>query len=185
MLGIVRNRKSIIWRIEGIDPAPLPLTMLINPANLDVSYTPIVNETRTLGGFVQEFWGEQLTTVSASGQTAMFYDNYGITNKNARDSESYNNFIGLVNIYRSNGKEYYKDKSTLALKANPDRIASFGTVIMTYVDKEYQGYFESFNFRETNLKPFSFEYDFSFKVVRTIGDFIIQGSNFLAGTTNG
>ena len=182
MLGIIKNRQSIIWRIEGTQTPPPPLTMLINPANLDIAYTPLINETRTLGGFIHEFWGEQLTTLSASGQTAMAYDNHGITNLNMRTSEAYQNFVRLMNIYKNNGKDYSENRNTLALKANPDRIMSFGTIIMTYIDKEYQGYFESFNYKEDSTKPFSLQYDFSFKIVRTVGDFIVQSSNFLAGT---
>ena len=136
-IGAKTNKQAIVWRIDGIQNPPPDLIMFINPTNLDLSYTQLVNETRTLGGFVQEFWGEQLTTLSASGQTAMFYNDGGITNKDARISESYQNFIRLVNIYKNNGKDYSDEKITLAQITNPNKIVSLGTVVMIYVNKEY------------------------------------------------
>ena len=185
-MGIRKNKRPIVWRIEGLSETPPELTMLINYANLDQSYTSLITETRTLGGFVSEFWGEQLSILSASGQTAMFYNDGGITNRDVKLSEAYNNFIRLVNIYKNNGKDYSDEKITLASKANPNRIVSFGTIVMTFIDKEYEGFFESFAIKELADKPFNFEYDFSFKVTRTIGDFIVQGGTFIRErATNG
>jgi hypothetical protein len=41
-----------------------------------------------------------LTTLSATGKTAMFLDSEtGITNKDARSTESYQFFMTLLNIY--------------------------------------------------------------------------------------
>src|SRR5271157_2163865 len=97
----------ISWSIQGAANIP-PLTMLVNPANLDAAYTPLITETRTLGGFVHEYWGEQLTSLSASGKTAMFINQgEGLTSKNSRQTESYQYFISLLNIYKNNGKGYY------------------------------------------------------------------------------
>jgi len=47
--------------------------LLVNPASLDWSLTNTVQETRTRGGFMQEFWGSELDTLSASGTTATAY----------------------------------------------------------------------------------------------------------------
>lgn len=178
MKGTKTNKQAIVWRIDGLIETPPALTMFINPANLDLSYSALINETRTLGGFIQEFWGEQLTSLSASGQTSMFYNSGGITNRDTRISEAYQNFIRLVNIYKNNGKEYTREQNN-ATKANPNRISSFGKVVMIYMDKEYEGYFESFSFKETAEKPFNFDYDFAFKVTRTIGDTVVQGGRFV------
>ena len=180
-IGVKKSKQAIVWRIEGLKEPPPDLIMFINPSNLDLAYAQLVSETRTLGGFVQEFCGEQLTTLSGSGQTAMFYNEKGLSN-DMRQTESYQNFIRLVNIYKNNGKDYSNDKNTNALKSNPDRIISFGTVIMTYINKEYEGFFENFSMKEDAEKPFNLNYDFSFKVTRTIGDLIIQNGSFLSET---
>ncbi len=47
--------------------------LLVNPASLDWSLSNTVQETRTLGGFMQEFWGSELDTLTASGTTAAAY----------------------------------------------------------------------------------------------------------------
>ena len=88
--GVLRNPKNIRWVIidtSGNVTTDATLEMLINPTNLDFSYNQIINETRTMGGFLQEFWGEQLTTASGSGETALFYDpSAGLTNSNNKSS---------------------------------------------------------------------------------------------------
>jgi hypothetical protein len=171
MKGVKENKHALVWRIEGLKEIPPKLTMLINPANLDISYSQLINETRTMGGFVQEFWGEQLTSVSASGTTAMAYDQNGLTRKNLKQSESYINFNNLVNFYKNNGKVYSTKGS--------NRIVSFGTVVLTYFGKEYEGHFESFNVDESADTPFSLAYSFDFKVTRIIGDLAVIDGNFL------
>jgi hypothetical protein len=166
----------IMWTIRGDTSIP-SLTMLVNPSNLDISYSPLITETRTLGGFVHEYWGEQLTTLAATGKTAMFVDSEkGITNKESRKSESYQYFMTLLNIYKNNGKGYNStfDSSTPnALRANPTKITSLGIVSMIFDSRQYDGYFESFTYAEDATQPFNLEYSFNFKVMRIIGQLTV------------
>ena len=175
-MGAKQNRQALIWRIDGLPELIPDLTMLINPQNLDVSYQPLITETRTLGGFVQEFWGEQLTSISGAGRTAMFYNDNGLTVADAKASEAYHNFIRLVNIYKNNGKVYTPSA------ANVNRISAVGTVILSYVEKQYEGFFESFNLKVLSEKPFTLDYDFSFKVLRTVGHIVVDNGNFVRVT---
>lgn len=159
----------IFWSVRGEAKIPT-LRMLVNPANLDFTYTPLINETRTLGGFIQEFWGEQLTTLSASGKTAMFISSEkGLTNKDSRTTEAYQYFMSLLNIYKNNGKGYFTKFEDSASRANSTKISSFGNIIMNYDNKQYDGYFESFNYTEDALLPFNLEYSFNFKIIKIFG----------------
>lgn len=159
----------IQWKIVGSATVP-PLTMLVNPSNLDITYAPLINETRTLGGFVQEYWGEQLTTLSATGKTAMFVESEkGITNKDARLTESYQHFMSLLNIYKNNGKGYSTTFDTVKTRANSSKITSLGYVIMIFDKVQYDGYFETFTYTEDAAMPFNLEYSFTFKVMRIMG----------------
>ena len=176
MIGAKKNKQALIWRIEGLKEEVPELTMLINPENLDISYQPLVTETRTLGGFVQEFWGEQITTISASGRTAMFYGDNGLTALDTKTTESYQNFIRLVNIYKNNGKVYTSSAS------NVNRISAVGIIILSYVEKQYEGSFDSFTIKELSDKPFTMDYDLSFKVYRTLGNITVQNGNFIRVT---
>jgi len=180
-IGTKTNKSVIVWRIEGIDESIPELIMRINLENIDLSYQQIINETRTLGGFLQEFWGEELTSLSASGKTAMSYDENGITNKNARVSEAYQNLLRLVNIYKNNGKVYTNpnDMST-ASKANPNRIKKVGEIIMTYQQKEYVGYFEAFSIKENASNPYYFDYTLSYKISKTKGDLVVSNGGFIS-----
>jgi hypothetical protein len=171
----VQSPVPISWSIKGAANVP-PLTMLINPANLDITYTPLITETRTLGGFVHEYWGEQLTSLSASGKTAMFIDRtQGLTN-DTRSTESYQYFMSLLNIYKNNGKGYTTDFSTdtiPAFRANPTKIASLGIVSMVFDKRHYDGYFESFSYTEEAAMPFNLDYNFVFRAMRIIGQLTV------------
>ena len=157
------------WSIEGSSQKIPSLTMLINPDSLVTTYTPLITETRTLGGFVHEYWGEQLTSLTASGKTAMFIDEGGLSNKNSRDTESYQYFISLLNIYKNNGKDYYQNFKSVASQRNSNRITNLGYVNLYFDGKQFLGYFESFDYEEDALKPFTLDYNFTFKVFKTIG----------------
>ena len=169
MLGSRKNKNAIVWRIEGVKDIPPKLTMLINPSNLDLQYSQLINETRTMGGFVQEFWGEQLSGLSCSGVTSLFYNDKGLT-VDFKQTESYKNFESLIKIYKNNGKSYSSKGS--------NRIVSFGKIVMTYFNKEYEGFFENFDYTESAEKPFSLDYSFSFKITKIIGDLSIVKFNY-------
>lgn len=176
MIGVKKNKQAIVWRIDAIPEPPPPLTMLVNPANLDIQYQQLVNETRTKGGFAQEFWGEQISNLSASGITGMAYNDGGITNAELKDSEAYENFINLLNFYKNNSRVY--DSKI------PTKITRVGIVIMTYFGKEYEGYFDSFNWKESAEKQYTYEYDLSFKVEKIRGDLIVKSAAFIRDEKN-
>jgi|GEM_PF-5218901 len=155
------NRKAIIWQIEGLpDRYSLPdLVMRINPDNLSSNYSQLINRKRTLGGFIEEHWGEQLDTLSASGRTGQFFGDKGLTNVKSRATKSYQEFEKLVSMYRNNGTLY--DESTGLILAQ-------GFVVMNYDSSIYNGYFENFSITEIADKPFELQYNFTFKVTHEV-----------------
>ena len=155
--GTVKNEKSIIWEVRGItEQLKIPdLVMKINPRNLSTKYTQLINRKRTIGGFIEEHWGEQLDELSASGITRGFYDENGLTNLNRRNTDGYREFEKLINIYRNNGSIY--DHKTGAIIAQ-------GTIVMNYDGNIQHGYFENFSVNEISEKQFNLQYDFTFKV---------------------
>ncbi|MDD5649585.1 MAG: hypothetical protein PHF86_04095 [Candidatus Nanoarchaeia archaeon] len=170
----------ISWSIRGDAKIP-SLTMLINPSNLDITYSPLITETRTLGGFAHEYWGESLTTLSASGKTAMFVDSEeGLTTQKSRQTEAYQYFMSLLNIYKNNGKGYFSGINlNAAARANPSKIASLGIVIMIYDGNQYDGYFESFTYTEDASMPFNLEYSFSFKAMKILGQLSVTKNAYV------
>ena len=138
-----QNPLPISWSIQDTSQNIPSLSMLINPNSLDTQYTSLITETRTLGGFVHEYWGEQLTSLTAGGKTAMFLDEkYGLSNINERQSEAYQYFMSLLNIYKNNGKDYYRTYDTVASKRNSSRITNLGSVNMFFDGKRLAHQFE-------------------------------------------
>ena len=157
----VRNKKLIIWQIGGLPTSyTLPdLTMKINPENLNTQFSQLLNRKRTWGGFIEEHWGEQLDSLSASGISSQFYSELGLTNESRRDTDSFKEFEKFINVYRNNGTLY--DQKTGAILVQ-------GYVVMNYDNAIYKGYFESFSLNEIAEKQYQLQYDFSFKVTKEI-----------------
>lgn len=157
----VRNRKAIVWQIEGLpESLRVPdLMMSINPKNLSSKYTQLINRKRTFGGFIEEHWGEQLDSLSASGETGSFFGPLGLTNANRRDTEEYEKFEQLLSMYRNNGSIY---------DTRSGKIVAQGSIVMNYDSCIYDGYFDNFSVTDSADKPFSLSYNFSFKVTREI-----------------
>lgn len=84
-----------------LDINPKSLAIAMNKANNDSLYTR--------AGFVPQFWGEELDTISVQGTTAAFvHEEKGITRQEAKDTVGYQNFIGLLLLYKNNGANFRK-----------------------------------------------------------------------------
>jgi hypothetical protein len=155
--GTVTNKKPIIWQIRDIpDKYKLPdLAMNINPDSLKSSYKQLIRRKRTLGGFLEEHWGEELDSLSLSGKSATFFGELGLTNKTRRDTDAYREFEKLTSIYRNNGTLYDEKSGTIVAQ---------GSVIMIYDSVVYRGFFESFEINEIAEKQFNLQYSLAFKV---------------------
>lgn len=60
-----RNRQTIIWRVPGMGF----VQMYINPQQMNIQYKKIVKQQRTKGGYVIQYWGEELIIIKISGTT--------------------------------------------------------------------------------------------------------------------
>jgi hypothetical protein len=159
--GSIKNKKAIIWQVTNLpDKYKVPdLVMKINPQNLSCTYSQLINRKRTLGGFIEEHWGEQFDMISASGKTGQFFGVNGLTNANRRDTEAYRNFENLIAIYRNNGSLFHESSN---------KIIAQGSVVMNYDNCIYKGYFENFSISEIAEKQFELTYNFSFKVTQEV-----------------
>lgn len=171
--------------------------LLVNPASLEWSLENTVQETRTRGGFMQEFWGSELDTLSASGTTAVAYvasfspslvgppapaapterQGGGLTIRDLRsNSAGYRNLRRLVDVYRSNGIIYgMRAMGNYAVGNGPEKPAFRKTLLyggyvsILYDGVTYRGFFENFEIREAGDAPFWLEWSFTFKVESHVG----------------
>jgi len=159
-------------QIEKMKKLP-PLKMLVNPNSFAVAHTKVVadaNWSRT--GPIVEHWGEEQDAISASGQLAGFYavdgvsgnGGPGLTRMARQFSQSYQNFMALYLLYRSNAGVYMEDQTGVTPSEKRVNLALLGSVYIFYDNILYIGSFENFNITETDEKPFTLEYNFSFRV---------------------
>jgi len=88
----------------------------------------------------------------------------------------------LLNIYKNNGREYVTTPKNPEQYRNPNKITGFQGVLLEYQEKQYEGFFENFTFKETADKPFTLEYSLAFKVTRTIGNLRVSNGRFINGS---
>jgi hypothetical protein len=61
----IRNRQLIRWRVPGLGF----VDMYINPQTMDIQEKKIIQKQRTKGGYIIQYWGEELMSIKISGST--------------------------------------------------------------------------------------------------------------------
>lgn len=135
-----------------------PLYMQINPQNMQIAYAKKINRTQTFAAFVEEYWGDDLDTITCSNTTGGFLsEEVGLTNIRKTETAAYSKFKEILDLYRNNGSVY----------DSMGRVVKRGAVVLYYHPSIYQGYFESFDYTESADMPFRFTFNFVFKVERS------------------
>jgi len=60
-----KSRQLIRWRVPGLGF----VDMYINPQQMDISEKKVIKKQRTKGGYIIQYWGEELTTIRLQGNT--------------------------------------------------------------------------------------------------------------------
>ena len=157
LLFVMTNVKHYFRQLK------IPMLLLtVNPGTFDMSFSKIINRGITRGGYFEEHWGDSLDTISASGSSAAFIlPEVGLSVKFRRETESYRNFMDLIDVYRDNGMIYDDDGV----------VQTVGKLRLFFDLGIYAGHFESFTHNEEAERPYRFEYNFVFKVDRTVYSF--------------
>lgn len=193
-----RNRELVRWRV----PMFGVIDMYINPQSLTIEEKKIIQKQRTKGGYVIQYWGEELATVKLDGHTG----SSGIEGINAlrqayraeQDAfqsvsqiliDKLNTFTGSNSIQdgtnraASNaiGKGATEALPTLTGNgANPPLLPTLGSlatsVEMYYQGWAFRGYFESFNVTESVSNGVGL---FNYSLIFTVLDRRGYRSNFM------
>jgi hypothetical protein len=174
VLADVNTAADIAFQIEKMLQTP-PLTLLINPASLSVSYSSIHNYSeRSRKGFIFERWGEGQPTMSFSGSTGAFIAGAaagsgagalttesssvsGMQFASKRDSAAWQNFTSLYHFYRNNGYIYDTINKTEAH-------LMIGALAIDYDQFTYVGHMESFDYSYDEANPHRVEWSIEFVV---------------------
>ncbi len=162
-------RNQIDWMLK----VP-PLTLLVNPNSMSVSYSSVQSfSDRSRKGFIFKRWGEEQVNISFSGSTGGFMAGSNVYNfsktetdtptgmqfASKRNSAAFQNFMNLYQVYRNNG--YVRDtvnKSEAHLMV--------GAVAIDYDQMTYVGHIVSFDYSYKAETPHRLEWNMEFKVSR-------------------
>lgn len=138
-----------------------PLTLLVNPRDISIQYSKDIQEDWAQEGPITEYKGNNMPRFTANGiMGGMYTGKLGTTRRLKTPSLSFQQLMSLYLIYRNNGNDFSP--------FNPKRISVVGAVTMFYDGVFYIGSFDNFSISEDGNKPFRFEYNFGFKVRRTV-----------------
>lgn len=191
LTGITNRDKQIMtWML----PNGTTVQMYINPENLVIAESKQIQSTRTKGGFVVQYWGENLTKLTLNGTTGsagvkginVLRDIYHAENKvfeivagtqtndllDAVSSGAFNSVdIGQSLVpwvsqqLRNNNFILRPSLASLALG-----------IVLFYQGIEYKGFFNSLTVTENVTRLGLFEYNMDFTVTEIRG----KRSNFMA-----
>jgi hypothetical protein len=161
--------KPMVFDLD-IDKPPDTLILLINPSEFQLKFTPKVTEHRVRWtsqniGYIFQAHHDELDTMTASGISAMFIGNEGITRENRIQTLAYENIQHLIAFYRNNGMNINRKPGS---KLNPCMIDSVGRVVITYDNFVYRGQFLSLSITENDEKPFNVTFSFDYKISQTL-----------------
>lgn len=166
-----RNRTPLVFDVLGPDwstsvlPDGVRLVLHVNPTSLKVNRQRQVERIQTLGGFVEQHWGDSTVDISADGTTGGFVRAYGgVSNTTSydaaggsrRETIAYDKFLDLLALFHSNGA-IYDAAGNVALQ---------GCIRMTFDEGVYLGWFNQFTVGENAEKPYQFTISFAFTVQR-------------------
>lgn len=135
---------KVEWEFETLtNPV---ISLLVNPQNVNVDKKIIFNKIQTKGGFVVQFWGHDLPTISVKSQTGYF----------AINKEALRAFQLLKRHV------YEKRFSTRqSFKGMP-------IVTMIWNSEVFEGFFNDFKYSLDATKPYIINYDFVFTVTNVL-----------------
>ena len=135
-----------------------PLYFHINPQNFDIAYAKKIHRYQTFNAYVEEYWGEELETISCNGSTGGFIsEELGLDTLGRAKTDPYYKFQDILDIYRNNGN-IYNDQG---------RILKKGKLVMFFDPGTYFGFFENFSYTESADNPYKFNFNFTFKVQKS------------------
>jgi hypothetical protein len=166
---------DILYQVELMLQVP-PLTLLINPNELSISYTSVQKfSDASREGFIFERWGESQPSMSISGSTGGYIAGAdplqanplltetstptGLQFASRPNSAAWQNFMSLYHFYRNNGYIYDTVRGSRAH-------LMIGAIAIDYDGWRWVGHFEDFDFTESEDQPHRMEYSMTFTIDR-------------------
>lgn len=164
------GKRPVILDVLGPDwatsvlPEGLRMVLHVNPSSMALKYTRVVERMQTMGGFVEQHWGDGLNEIDfdmATGGFVRLYSGLSNTTNPAyggtrRDTIAYDKYLDLLALFHGNGA-VYDTYGTIALQ---------GILKITFDGGVYFGWFTNFHVAESAEKPYQFALTTNFQVHR-------------------
>jgi len=145
-------------------PEDLRLVLHVNPASMKFSYTKLIERIQTLGGFVEQHFGEGVESISFDMSTGGFMRLYtGLTSITGggyevggtrRDTIAYDKYLDMLALFHCNGS-VFDSRGTVVFQ---------GIIKCTFDGGEWLGWFNGFNVTEDAEKPYQFTLSTDFTI---------------------
>lgn len=188
--GPTNRQKSIMsWRL----PNGTAVQMYINPQNFQISESKQIVPTRTKGGYVVQYWGDQLTQLTINGTTGsagikginILRDIYRAENR-AFDLVAASQTNELIDVQNNSSLDFSNPGAFLTQVAfrlrerqfilRPSLASLALSVLLFYQGIQYKGFFNAFTVTETVEDLGLFNYSMVFMVTEIRG----RRDNFMA-----
>lgn len=183
-----RAEQVMTWQL----PNGMAIQMYINPQNFVVRESKQITETRTKGGFVIQYWGENLTQLTISGTTGssgirginVLRDIYRSENRafdlvaqqQLREVERVQQNLDTNSDINRTLKNISTDLQNRNFLLRPSLAALAVNVLLFYQGVQYKGFFKEFTVTESVANLGLFDYSMSFTATETRG----QRKNFMS-----
>jgi len=187
-IGGDRNAQIMHWRL----PNGSSVQMYINPENFQIRESKQITQTRTKGGFVIQYWGENLTQLTLSGTTGssgvrgvqVLRDIYRAENRGfdlvaaqqLQLIQRVQNNISITADVNSILQDTAREIEEKQFLLRPSLASLATSVILFYQGIQYKGFFTEMTTTESINKLGLFDYSLTFMATETRG----QRKNFLA-----
>jgi len=155
----LRNRIPLLFQVLSIDDEtpllPEAMFLHVNPKSMGLTYTKNVERFQTRGGWQEQHFGEQLTSINVDVSTGAFINvESGLAVSNRRETIAYEKFEHLKQLFHNNGL-VYDTNGTVQYR---------GKIRLMFEGGVFDGSFRDFSVAESASSPFQFTASFTFKV---------------------
>lgn len=196
-----RTAKSTRQMMRWFIPDGPIIEMYLNPQNVQYAARKVVQPSRTKGGYVVQYWGPELGTISITGTTGtsgieginvlrdlyeaeqLAFDPYALALQAKFEQETFtDNIFGNDSALGAGGQivDFLVNGSQANLPAQVSEYPSLAQVAfgieMYWSGEVHRGFFTSFSYRESADNLGLFDYDISFTYTQRRG----FRQNFLA-----
>lgn len=177
-----RGVRPVIFDIIGPDgvtsllPEGLRMVLHVNPSEMKFTYSKVTERVQTLGGWVEQHFGEAVDSISCSASSGGFMRLYvglsGITGGpgsidlggTRRDTLAYDAYLDMMALFHHNGGLY--DSRGMPVY--------HGQVKCSFDGGVWLGWFSEFSVEESADQPYQFKLSWGFTVAHELMSYRTQ-----------